>query len=90
MNGASRNPPPWLDGLVEFSGAGRPWESFARMQALWFQITDAIRAHLTTMPIREVPARWARALRSRRLTAPVRVVEALRVRDSLHADALRR
>lgn len=45
------------------------------------------------MPIQEVLARWVKArpwaLRSRRLTAPVRV-EALRVRDALHADVARR
>lgn len=84
---------PWLDELVELSSVGRPWESFARMQALWFLIADAIRPHIKTVPIQEVLADWARArpwaLRSRRLTAPVRV-EALRVRDALHADVARR
>lgn len=36
---------PWLDELTELSGAANPSESFARMQALWFLLADAIRPH---------------------------------------------
>src|SRR5690625_247438 len=84
---------PWLDELVQLSSNGRPWESFARMQALWFLLADAIRPHIKTVPIQEVLAQSAKArprsLRHRRLTAPVRV-EALTVRDALHGNIARR
>lgn len=84
---------PWLDELVELSENENAQESFARMQALWFLIADTIRPFLKTVPIQEILADWARArpwaLRSRRLAVPVRV-EALRVRDALHANIARR
>src|SRR5699024_6781092 len=71
--------------------AGKP--TFARMQALWFLLADAIRPHIKTVPIQEVLAQSAKArprsLRHRRLTAPVRV-EALTVRDALHGNIARR
>jgi len=84
---------PWLDELTELSRAGNPSESFARMQALWFLIADAIRPFLKTVPVAEVLARSGtrrpRSLGIRRLTAPVRV-EVLRVRDALHSNIARR
>lgn len=84
---------PWLDDLVELSEAGKPWESFARMQALWFLIADAIRPFLKTVPVPQVLAQSAKArpqsLRNRRLTAAVRI-EALSVRDALRDDIGRR
>lgn len=80
---------PWLDELAELSQAGNPSESFARMQALWFLIADAIRPFIKTVPVVEVLAQSGKArprsLRHRRLTAPVRV-EALTVRDALHSN----
>ncbi|MGO1628680.1 MAG: helix-turn-helix domain-containing protein [Microbacterium sp.] len=84
---------PWLDELVQLSSHGRPRESFARMQALWFLIADALRSHITAIPIQEVLAQSAKArprsLRNRRLADPVRV-EALTVRDALHHNIARR
>ncbi len=84
---------PWLDELVQLSSHGRPWESFARMQALWFLIADVIRPFLKTVPVAEVLAqsgtRRPRSLEMRRLVAPVRV-EVLRVRDALHSNIARR
>lgn len=84
---------PWLDELVELSEAGAPSESFARMQALWFLLADAIRPFMKTMPVPEVLAQSGKArprsLRHRRLTASVRV-EALMVRDALHRNIARR
>ena len=84
---------PWLDELAELSQAGNPSESFARMQALWFLIADAIRPFIKTVPVVEVLAQSGKArprsLRHRRLTAPVRV-EALTVRDALHSNIARR
>ncbi|MGP5055233.1 helix-turn-helix domain-containing protein [Brachybacterium paraconglomeratum] len=84
---------PWLDELVELSDARSPAESFARMQALWFLLADAIRPHLKVAPVPEVLAQTGkprpRSLRHRRLATPVRV-EALTVRDALHSDIARR
>lgn len=84
---------PWLDELVQLSSDGSPWESFTRMQALWFLIADMIRPHIKTVPKQEVLAQSAkvrpRSLRHRRLAAPVRV-EALTVRDALHSNIARR
>lgn len=84
---------PWLDELTELSEAGNPAESFARMQALWFLIADAIRPLLKTMPVPQVLAQSTKvrpqSLRNRRLAAPVRV-EALTVRDALHRNIARR
>ena len=84
---------PWLDELVELSEVGNAWESFARMQALWFLIADAIRPFIKAMPVQEVLAQWVRArpwsLRNRRIAVPVRV-EARTVRDALHSDIAQR
>ncbi|QQB65071.1 helix-turn-helix transcriptional regulator [Kytococcus sedentarius] len=84
---------PWLDELVELSEAGNLSESFARMQALWFLLADAIGPFLKTMPVAEVLAQsgktWPRALCNRHLAAPVRV-EVLTVRDALHSNIARR
>lgn len=84
---------PWLDELAELSEVGSPAESFARMQALWFLIADAIRPFLTTTPVPQALAQSTKvrpqSLRNRRLAAPVRV-EALTVRDALHHNIARR
>jgi len=84
---------PWLDELAELSEAGSQAESFARMQALWFLIADAIRPLLKTMPVPQVLAQSTKvrpqSLRNRRLAAPVRV-EALTVRDALHRNIAHR
>lgn len=84
---------PWLDELTELSEAGNPTESFARMQAFWFLLADAIRPHIKAVSVPEVVAQSAKArprwLGNRRLAAPVRV-EALTVRDALHGNIARR
>lgn len=84
---------PWLDELVELSSAETPAESFARMQVLWFLLSDAMRPFIKAVPVPEVLGQRARrhptALRNRRLTIPVRR-EALTVRDVLHRNIARK
>lgn len=83
---------PLLDELVELSQAGSPWESFARVQALWFLTADAIRPFRTIPSVQQVIAQRAEIRRGslgHRRFAPVRA-EATTVRDALHGDIARR
>lgn len=83
---------PLLDELVQLSQAGNPVESFARMQALWFLVADAIRPYLDVSPVQQVIEQQAKTRPSwlgNRRFAPVRA-EAIAVREALHGDIARR
>lgn len=79
---------PWLDELMALSSSRNPIESFARMQALWFQFADAIRPLMNTAHrMAQLPKSHPRC--KQHPAVPVRI-EALTIQNALQKNIAHR